>query len=43
MIDLKKTSETLDGILQAHTKSLAVLRSPRCRTQIAAASGGLRC
>jgi DNA-binding MurR/RpiR family transcriptional regulator len=38
LIDLDKTTgEALDGILEAHAEGLAVLRSARCRAQIAAA------
>ena len=37
LVDLKKaTGEALDGILQAHAESLDVLRSRKCRAQIAA-------
>ena len=37
LVDLKKaTGEALDGILQAHAEGLAVLRSRKCRAQIAA-------
>jgi len=38
LIDLKKaTGEAVDGILQAHAEGIAVLRSAKCRAQIAAA------
>ena len=37
LVDLKKaTGEALDGILQAHAEGLDVLRSRKCRAQIAA-------
>jgi DNA-binding MurR/RpiR family transcriptional regulator len=39
LIDLKKTTgEALDGILQAHAEGLTVLRSAKCRAQIATAA-----
>ncbi len=35
LVDLKKTTgEALDGILQAHTDGLAVLRSAKCRAEM---------
>lgn len=38
LIDLDKTTgEALDGILEAHADGIAVLRSAKCRAQIAAA------
>jgi DNA-binding MurR/RpiR family transcriptional regulator len=37
LVDLKKTTgEALDGILQAHADGLTVLRSEKCRAQMAA-------
>src|ERR1700722_4266594 len=37
LVDLKKaTGEALDGILQAHAEGLDILRSRKCRAQIAA-------
>ena len=42
LVDLKKaTGEALDGILQAHAESLDVLRSRKCRAQIAAGVSAL--
>jgi DNA-binding MurR/RpiR family transcriptional regulator len=39
LVDLERTTgEALDGILHAHAEGLAVLRSDRCRAQIAAAT-----
>lgn len=38
LVDIEKTTgRALDGILQVHTEAMAVLRSAKCRAQIAAA------
>jgi DNA-binding MurR/RpiR family transcriptional regulator len=40
LVDLEAaTGQALDGILRAHTEGLDVLRSEKCRTQVAAAVG----
>jgi DNA-binding MurR/RpiR family transcriptional regulator len=38
LVDIEKTTgKALDGILQVHTEAMAVLRSAKCRAQVAAA------